>query len=157
MGHLTWIDLLDEGWTELGVDGSGWSHWLRPDYGGAPSSESSAHGGECFGVPSLVFWSTAVPWADVGVGYSPAEVLVASERLGKGDFGVTMSKIERAAETGSAPVDWPPEVWAAVRAVTERRNRIRPRLEIGNRADFKDTMASSVGTGPTSGLFLRGG
>ena len=161
-GRLSWLDVLDESWSELGATPDGWSLWLRPDYGSPPSSESSANGCELRGVPSLTMHSTAVPWADGEVSYSPAEVLALSGRLGTTDFATAMRRVEMAAAAGghrSLP-DWPVEVLAEVaelvedRLATEAGGRLP--MQVGLVADWEDEILDELGTGATAGLFRRG-
>lgn len=165
-GVIDWTHCLDAGWEEVGVDGSGWSLWKRPDYGSISSHADSAHGGELLGLPTFKVWSSTVPWAESEAAYSPMEVLQRSGRLGAGvTFPQAVSMVTTAgrmlAETGEILADgpfagWPIEVFTEIIEFITDKAEVRPPLQVGNEADFQDTLIGLVGTGPMSGVFLRG-
>lgn len=162
-GELTWLHVLDQGWQELGVT-SEWSLWLRPDYGSAPTSLSSAAGAELLGTPALTVHSSAVPWADPEVGYSPAEVLARSRY--DGSFADAMRDVSRTARLAASgrprPLvhrlsDWPVSVLESVAELLAAKVSMgRPRLDATVAADLQDDLLKLVGVGSMAGVFRRG-
>ncbi len=108
---ITWANVLDRGWTMVGYDHDGRSHWLRPDYGQPPTSADSGNGAERMRdgpKPTFIVHSSSVPWANTGVGYTPAQALAAA-RSG-GDMAAALRGVDEAA-AGRVPkalADWPP-------------------------------------------------
>lgn len=69
--EMSWLDVLDPGWTHTGYDRSGRSMWLRPDYGDKSTALNSAHGLEKFEggpTPVLVVHSNSVRHLPTGDG-----------------------------------------------------------------------------------------
>lgn len=91
-GSLNWLDLLDEGWTDVNLD----IHregFLRPSYGpdDQPTSQLSANATDNV----LVVHSSAVPWADPCEVFNPPQAFAAAHF--DADFAAAMSAVESAA------------------------------------------------------------
>jgi len=107
-GKLSWLDVLEEGWEEVGSTTDGWTLWLRPSYDGEPvMSGSSANGAEIRGHASLTVHSSSVTWAESDTSYSPAEVLWRSGRIEAKNFAEAMTKVEQAAALHAAGKEVP--------------------------------------------------
>lgn len=87
-GELSWTQVLDPGWEEVGVDGRGAVLLRRPEYGHPTEADHSANAlGTC-----LVVHSASVPWAEPGIGYSPAQAMAAA--WFDNDFARAMRSVE---------------------------------------------------------------
>ena len=86
--EASWTQVLDPGWEEVGVDGRGASLLRRPEYGNPTEADHSANAlGAC-----LVVHSASVPWAERGIGYSPAQAMAAA--WFDNDFARAMRSVE---------------------------------------------------------------
>ena len=95
-GQLSWTQVLDPGWEEVGVDGRGAVLLRRPDYGNPTEADQSANAlGAC-----LVVHSASVPWAEPGIGYSPAQALAGAWY--DDDFARAMRQVEAWARGGGS-------------------------------------------------------
>lgn len=102
-GHITWADILDDGWTANGYDGDGLSLWVRPDYGDKTKAAYSAKGFERWiggSKPVLVNHSTSVPHLPTGPGQRLTPARVWAHCHFNGDEAAALAALETAATTG---------------------------------------------------------
>lgn len=123
-GRITWVDILDPGWTCNGYDDDGRSLWVRPDYGKKTKAVSSAKGFERYSggqIPVLVVHSSSIPHLPAGGGQKLTPARVWAHCNFNGDEAVANAALEQLVATGE--VD-PRIVTAPPVAVLEEGRRI---------------------------------